>query len=181
MTCVKHNTCLEERGSCWSTILGCKNTPVQMEGCCCMKSAIKILEAHCWWEVSEKEFSVRWRTMQSCKKNANCRSEWTKSQVIQVIQPGATRYRKSMPVAAVAKAKRATYHSHTAVFDLRDDCRMVRQKVPGFAPVISMGDPAFRFERSSPERTMYDRLSQEPLGKGRERPEASLLSFARSG
>ncbi|KAF8851927.1 hypothetical protein BDZ45DRAFT_561760, partial [Acephala macrosclerotiorum] len=51
-----------------------------------------------------------------------------------------------MPVAAVAKAKRATYHSHTAVFDLRDDCRMVRQKVPGFAPVISMGDPAFRFE-----------------------------------
>jgi hypothetical protein len=69
-----------------------------------------------------------------------------------------------MPVAAVAKAMRATYHSHTTVFDLRDDCRMVRQKVPGFAPVIWMGDPAFRLEWSSPERTMNDRLSEEPLG-----------------
>jgi hypothetical protein len=73
-----------------------------------------------------------------------------------------------MPVAAVAKARRAAYHSHTAVFDLRDDCKMVRQKVPGFAPVILMGDPAFRFERSSPERTMDDRLSEEPRGNGRD-------------
>lgn len=73
-----------------------------------------------------------------------------------------------MPVAAVAKAKRATYHSHTVVFDLRDDCRMVRQKVPGFAPVRSMGDPAFRLERSSPKRTVDDRLSKEPRGNGRD-------------
>lgn len=86
-----------------------------------------------------------------------------------MIQPGATRYQTSMPVAAVAKVRRATYHSHTAVFDLRDDCKMVCQKVPGYAPVISMGDPAFRFERSSPEWTTDDRLSEEPLRNDRDR------------
>jgi hypothetical protein len=58
-----------------------------------------------------------------------------------------------MPVAAVAKAVKAAYHSHTAVAERRDDCNMVRPKVPGFALARSMGDPAFRFERSSPERT----------------------------
>jgi hypothetical protein len=51
-----------------------------------------------------------------------------------------------MPVAAVAKAVKATYHSHTVVVERRDDCNMVRQRVPGFALAISMGDPAFRFE-----------------------------------
>jgi len=30
-------------------------------------------------------------------------------------QPGETKYQRSMPVAAVAKAVKATYHSHTAV------------------------------------------------------------------
>ncbi len=55
-----------------------------------------------------------------------------------------------MPVAAVAKAGRATYHSHTVVAERRDDYSTARLKVPGFALVRSTGDPAFRFERSSP-------------------------------
>lgn len=65
-------------------------------------------------------------------------------------QPGVTMYRTSMPVAAVAKAGRAAYHSRTAVAERRDDYNMARLKVPGFALVRSTGDPAFRFERSSP-------------------------------
>jgi len=63
-------------------------------------------------------------------------------------QPGETKYQRSMPVAAVAKAVKATYHSHTAVAEQRDDCNMVRQRVPGFALAISTGDPAYRFERA---------------------------------
>jgi hypothetical protein len=55
-------------------------------------------------------------------------------------------YRTSMPVAAVAKAEKATYHSHTVVVEQRDDCSMVRQKAPGCALVKSTGDPAFRFD-----------------------------------
>jgi hypothetical protein len=48
-------------------------------------------------------------------------------------------------VAAVAMAEKATYH--TAVAERRDDCSMVRLRVPGFALAISTGeDPAFRFE-----------------------------------
>jgi hypothetical protein len=58
-----------------------------------------------------------------------------------------------MPVAAAAKARRATYHSHTTDVEQRDDYKMARQQVPGFALVISTGDPAFRFERSRPGRT----------------------------
>lgn len=66
-----------------------------------------------------------------------------------------------MPVAAGAKNVKATYHSHTLVFARRDDCNMVRQRVPGFALVISTGDPAFRFEWSSPRRTMYWQTQQK--------------------
>lgn len=147
LTCVKHNTYLEDRGSlCWDRILDCKNKQDQKEGYCCTKSVIWILEVLCWWRVWEKGFWVRSKTTPWCRKSVSFRSEWTKSQVIQVIQPGVTRCQTSMPVAAGAKARRATYHSHTTVFDLRDDYRMVRQKVPGFAPVIWMGDPAFRLE-----------------------------------
>lgn len=170
MTCAKHNTCLaDRRGSCWSTIPDCKNTlERRMEAYCYMKFGIKILEAHYWWGAWVKGSWARSRMKQSCRTSASCRLEWMKNQVIQVIQPGVTKYQMNMPVAAVAKAMRATYHSHTAVFDLRDDCKMVRQKVPGFAPVRSMGDPAFRLRRSSPKRTIDDRLSEEPLGKGRD-------------
>jgi hypothetical protein len=65
-----------------------------------------------------------------------------------------------MPVAAVAKAMKAVYHSHTVVFEQRGGCSMVLQKVPGFALVKSTGDPAFRFRESSPERTeSLDRLN----------------------
>jgi len=59
-------------------------------------------------------------------------------------------YRRSMPVAAVAKAKRPTCHSRTAVAARRDGYSMARLEVPGFALVRSTGDPAFRFEGSSP-------------------------------
>jgi hypothetical protein len=38
---------------------------------------------------------------------------------------------------------------------------MVRQRVPGFALVISTGDPAFRFEWSSPKRTMNWKLNEK--------------------
>ena len=63
-----------------------------------------------------------------------------------------TRCQKSRPVAAGAKAMKATYHSHTTVVARRDGCRMVRPKVPGFALAIWTGvDPAYRFEGSSPE------------------------------
>lgn len=163
-TCVKHSTYLEERGSYWSTtILGCKNTRGQTEEYCCTRSGIRTPAAHYWWEGLEKGSWARSKTTQSCRTSASYRSGWTKSQVIQVNQPGVTKYQTSMPAAALAKAERATYHSHT-IFDLRDDCRMARQKVPGFAPVISTGDPAFRLGWSSPKWTMVDRLSEEPLG-----------------
>jgi len=55
-------------------------------------------------------------------------------------------YQKSRPVAAVAKAMKAIYHSHTGVVDWRDDYNMARRQVPGFALGISTGDPAFRFD-----------------------------------
>jgi hypothetical protein len=61
--------------------------------------------------------------------NANYRSGSTKIQVIQVIQenqPGVTKCRMSMPVAAVAKAEKAASHSHTAAVEERDDWKMVR-------------------------------------------------------
>ena len=47
---------------------------------------------------------------------------------------------------AVAKIVRVAYRSHIAVVGRRDDCSMVRQKVPGCELVISTEDPAFRFE-----------------------------------
>jgi hypothetical protein len=95
----------------------------------------------------EKAFSVRSTRMRSCKKNESYRSGSRMTQGIQENQPGVTMYQKmSMPVAAVAEAEKAAYHSHTAVAERRDDYRMVRQKVPGCALVISTGDPAFRFE-----------------------------------
>jgi hypothetical protein len=60
-----------------------------------------------------------------------------------------------MPVAAGAKAVKAAYHSHAAVAERRDGCSMVRQWVPGCALAIwTEEDPAFRFERSGPSRTM---------------------------
>lgn len=61
-----------------------------------------------------------------------------------------------MPAAALAKAEGAAYHSHTTAVGSRDDCSMGGRKVPGYGrTVISTGDPAFRFDGSRPERTMY--------------------------
>jgi hypothetical protein len=88
---------------------------------------------------------VRSTKMQSRRTNGNYRSESMKIE-IQENQPGVTMYRTSMPVAAVAKAEKATYHSHTAVVEQRDDYSMVRQRAPGCALVRSTGDPAFRFK-----------------------------------
>ena len=83
-------------------------------------------------------------TMQWYTTSGSCRSE---SRMIRWNQPGEMKYRMSTPGAAVAKAVKAAYHSHTVVVERRDDCSMVRQKVPGSPLVISTGDPAFRFER----------------------------------
>ena len=63
---------------------------------------------------------VRSTRMQSCRTNGSYRSELMKIE-IQENQPGVTKYRMSMPVAAVAKAERAAYHSHTAAVEGRDD------------------------------------------------------------
>lgn len=94
----------------------------------------------------------RWRSLQSCRTSV--RSYHSRRKLIprsQENQPGATMYQRSMPVAAVAMVVRVAYH--TAVAGRRDGCSMVRLKVPGFALAISTGDPAFRFECSSPKRT----------------------------
>ncbi len=92
----------------------------------------------------EKASWGRSKTLQSCRKSASYRSI-LKSLGNLESQPGATMYRRSMPVAAGAKEVKAAYHSHTADAARRDGCRMVCLKVPGFALAISTGDPAFRF------------------------------------
>ena len=106
------------------------------------------------WRVKLGKVSwVRSTRMRSCRTSGSYRSELKIPGNLES-QPGATMYLRSMPVAAGAKEVRATYHSHTADAAQRDDCNMVRLKVPGFALAISTGDPAFRFERSSPEWTI---------------------------
>jgi hypothetical protein len=47
---------------------------------------------------------------------------------------------------AVARIVKVADRSHIAVVGRRDDCSMVRQRVPGCALVISTEDPVFRFE-----------------------------------
>jgi hypothetical protein len=120
LTYVIGNTYPEEGDSYWNTNLGCRSTLDQMEECYCRTSAIRIQAVHCWRVRSEKESSVRSKMMQSYRTNANYRSEPT-NQGIQENQPGVTKCRMRMPVAAVAKAEKAAYHSHTAVVEERDD------------------------------------------------------------
>ena len=153
LTCVTDNTYLEDRDSYLNMNPGDKNMPAQQEYCY-RTSAIRIQEVRCWMVRSEKASLVRSTMTQWCKTSANCRSEWMKIQETQENQPGVTKYRRSMPVAAVAKAEKAAYHSHTAVVEGRDDCNTVRLLGPGFALGRSTGDPAFRFEGSSPGRTV---------------------------
>jgi hypothetical protein len=126
---------------------------VPTEKRCCMKFAPKEQEDPCWPVELETVSLVRLTRMQSCRTSESYRS---KSRIPGNLesQPGATMYLKSMPVAAGAREVKATYHSHTADAARRDDCNMVRLRVPGFALAISTGDPAFRFERSSPEWTI---------------------------
>jgi hypothetical protein len=134
-----------------------------------MASAPRILRDRCWPVRWERGSWARSTNSQLCKKNENCRSESKMIPGNQESQPGATMYRRNMPVAAVAKAVEAAYHSHTAVAERRDDCNMVRRKVPGCALVISMADPASRFKGVSPERTMKlqtQREPREPCGTG---------------
>jgi len=121
LTYVKSNTYLEDRGSYLNRNLGRKNRLGRMEECCCRTSAILILEVLYLSVELGKEFLVRLTRMRSCKTNANYRSKSTTTQGIQESQPGVTMYRMSMPVAAVAKAVKAAFHSHTAVVEGRDD------------------------------------------------------------
>jgi hypothetical protein len=62
-------------------------------------------------------------------------------------QPEATRYRRSRPVAAVAKAERATSHSHIKAVGQRGGCSMVYQSALGLTLGIETeGNPAFRLD-----------------------------------
>jgi hypothetical protein len=121
LTYVMGNTYPEDRDSYWNMNLGYRNMLDRGERCCCRTSVIRIQEAHCWMVRSEKEFLVRSMMMQLCKTSANYRSKSRKIQGNPENQPGVTKYRMSMPVAAVAKAEKAAYHSHTAVAEGRDD------------------------------------------------------------
>jgi len=83
-------------------------------------SAIRIQEVQRWRARLGKVFLARSTMMQSCRTSGNYRSGLKQIQENQENQPGVTKYRMSMPVAAVAKAK-AAYHSHTVVVEGRDD------------------------------------------------------------
>jgi hypothetical protein len=130
-----------------------KNTPVPMEEYCCKTSAPKEQGDLCWPVELEMGSWVRSTRMQSYRTNGSYRSELRIPGNLES-QPGATMYLTNMPVAAGAKGVKATYHSHTADAARRDDCNMVRLKVPGLALARSTGAPVFRFERSSPEWTI---------------------------
>jgi hypothetical protein len=123
LTYVMSNTYPEDRrrDSYWNMNLGYRSMLDRRERCCCKTSVIKIQEVHYWRVVSEKASLVRSMMMQSCRTSANYRLESRKIQGNQENQPGVTKYRMSMPVAAVAKAEKAAYHSHTAVVEGRDD------------------------------------------------------------
>ena len=121
LTYVMGNTYPEDRDSYWNMNLGYRNMLDREESCCCRTSEIRIQEVHYWRARSEKASLVRWTMMRSCRTSVNYRLKWTKIQGNQVNQPGVTKYRMSMPVAAVAKAEKAAYHSHTAVVEGRDD------------------------------------------------------------
>lgn len=57
-----------------------------------------------------------------------------------------------MPAAAVAKAERATYHSHTEAVERRDDCSKVYQSVLGLTlETVTEGNPAFRLNDGNPQ------------------------------
>ena len=152
-TCVRDSTYLEVDGSCSDIAPGDRNMLVPTEECCCMSSAPEEQEDQRWQVELERASWVRSTRMQSCRTSGSFRSEWRIPRSLES-QPGATMYLRSMPVAAGAKEVKATYHSCTADAARRDGCNMVRLMVPGFALAISTGDPAFRFERSSPEWTI---------------------------
>lgn len=122
LTYVKGNTYPEyHRDSYLNTNLGCRSMLDQKEKCGYRMSAIRIQEVQCWRVRSERVSLARSTMRQSCRTSANYRSESKKIQGNQENQPGVTKYRMSMPVAAVAKAEKAAYHSHTAVVEGRDD------------------------------------------------------------
>ena len=121
LTCVKGNTYPEDRDSCWNMNLDCTSMLDQREECGCRTSAIRIQAVQYWRARLGKVSLARSTTMQSCRMSGNYRSESRQIQGNQENQPGVTKYRMSMPVAAVAKAEKAAYHSHTAVVEGRDD------------------------------------------------------------
>jgi hypothetical protein len=144
-TCEMGNTSLAVRGSCCSDMdLRCMSTQNQVVRDC--KFEVMTLADLDVAAESEKESWDRWKRRQSCMRNWNCRSKCQMTQEIQVNQPGVTMYRRrSMPVAAVAKIERVACRSHMRrVVERRDDCSMVRQRVPGSALLISTEAPVFR-------------------------------------
>jgi hypothetical protein len=153
-----------DRGSWLGMNLGCRYRQCQMATYCCTVSAIETLAAPRARQELEMGFLVRLTKTPWYTKSENSRSRWTMIRVSQVNQPGVMRYLMNMPVAAGAKARRATYHSHTTSVGQRDGCKTVRRKVPGFALAISMGVPAFRLEEASPRRTVDDRTNEEFAG-----------------
>lgn len=120
---------------------------------------------------------VRSMMMRLCRTSGSSRLKLIQIQEIRVSQPEVRMYRKSMPGAAGAKARKVTYHSHTAASEQRDDCSMVGQTVPGSALAISTVNPAFRFVGVCPRRTI-DGQTQRRAGSRRQRTVKSLESAA---
>jgi len=84
-------------------------------GYCGSSFAVVELEDQRVLEELETVFWVRSTSLLSCKTSGRSyRSELMIPRNLES-QPGETKYQRSMPVAAVAKAVKATYHSHTAV------------------------------------------------------------------
>jgi hypothetical protein len=118
---VTGNTYPEDRGSSLGMNLGCRNMLGQREKYGCRTSAIRIQAVQCWLARLGMVFLARSTTKQSYRMSENYRSELRQIQGNQENQPGVTKYRMSMPVAAVAKAEKAASHSHTAAVEERDD------------------------------------------------------------
>lgn len=159
MTYVENSTSPGKDGSWPDMNLDYMRKSSQTQTGCYREFAAGILEDRYFQEELETGSWVRSTSLRLYRMNEMSFRSGLTSPKNQGNQPGETMYRRSMPVAAVAKAEKATYHSHTAVAERRDGYSMVRQKVPGFALAIATGDPASRFEESRP-KGQQDRLNE---------------------
>lgn len=73
-----------------------------------------------------------------------------------------------MPAAAVAKGKKAAYHSHTEAVERRDDCSRVYQSVLGLTlETMTEGNPAFRWDNCFRSTAPLEQPSLEnPIQEG---------------